>query len=69
MYSLSTIGERASPDQQQGSQLIGCHLMVVRLSGAFLLTTLVDKYAHILVKYLPNCKELVHISVHKGVPV
>ena len=30
-----------------------------------LLTTLVDKHAHILVKSLPNCQELVHISVHK----
>ena len=60
MCSVSTNGERASPVQQQGSQLIGCH---------FLFTTLVDKHAHILVKSLPNCQELVHISVHKYIPI
>ena len=40
MCSESTNGERASPAQQQDSQLIGCH---------FLVTTLVDKHAHKLV--------------------
>ena len=34
----------------------------------FLFTTLVDKHAHILVKSLPNCQDLVHISVHTCIP-
>ena len=55
MCSVSTNGERASPAQQQGSQLIGCY---------YLLITLVDKNAHILVQSLPNFQELVHVSVH-----
>ena len=58
--SIAQEGERGSPAQQQGSQLIGCH---------FLVTTLVDKHAHITVKCLPNCQELVHISVHKCIPL
>ena len=32
-------------------------------------TTLVDNHAHILVKSLPNCQELVHITVHKCIPI
>ena len=59
MCSVSTNGERASP-AQQGSQLIGCQ---------FLVTNLVDKHAHILVKSLPNCQELVHISDHSCIPI
>ena len=39
MCSIAQEGERASPAQQPGSQLIGCH---------FLVATLVDKHAHIL---------------------
>ena len=50
MYSVSTNGERASPAQQQGSQMIGCH---------FLLTNFIEKHANILLKSLPNCQELV----------
>ena len=60
MCSIAQEGERASLAQQQGSELIDCH---------FLVTTLVDKHAHILVKFLPNCQELVHISVHKCIPI
>ena len=60
MCSIAQEGERTSSAQQQGSQPIGCH---------FLVTTLVDKHAHILVKSLPNCQELVHISVHKCIPI
>ena len=58
MCSIAQEGERASP--AQGSQLIVCH---------FLVTNLVDKHAHILVKSLPNYQELVHISVHKCIPI
>ena len=54
MCTIAQEGERAIL-AQQGSQLIGCH---------FLVTTLVDKHANILVKSLPYCQELVHISVH-----
>ena len=35
----------------------------------FLLMTLVDKHALILVKSLPNCQDLVHVSVHKFIPI
>ena len=60
MCSLAQEGERASSAQQQSSQLIGFHLLV---------TTLVDKHAHILVKSLPYCQELVHITVHKCISI
>ena len=58
MCSIAQEGEQASP--AQGSRLIGCH---------FLVATAVDNYAHILVKSLPNGQELVHISVHKCIPI
>ena len=35
----------------------------------FLSYYLVDKHAHILVISLPNCQELVHISIHKCIPI
>ena len=60
--SVSTNGKQASPAQQEGSQLIGCHF-------SYLCTSSVDKHAHILVKSLPNCQELVNISVHKCIPM
>ena len=40
-------GER--PSSAQGSQLIGCHFA----------TTLVDKHAYMLAKFLPNYQKLV----------
>ena len=54
MCSVSTNGERVPSTTTR--------LSADRMSF-FLLTTLVDKHAHILVKSLSNCQELVHISV------
>ena len=60
MCSIAQEGKRANPAQQQSSKLIGCHILV---------TTLVDKHAHIFVKSLPNCQELVRISIRKCFPI
>ena len=57
MCSVSSNGKRASP-AQQGFQLIGCHFSYI-----------LDKLAHIQVKSLPEYQELVHISVHKCIPI
>ena len=56
MCSVSTNGERASP-AQQGFQLIGCHF-----------PTTLDKHANILVNFLSEYQELVHICIHKCIP-
>ena len=53
MCSVSTNGERASP-AQQSFQMIGLKIL--------------DKHANIL-EYLPEYQELVHISVHKCIPI